>query len=196
MGKSYCKIEHKWCKGLKKGVCTWCNKSITKVPRCPRLTEIETVRFATIVASVDFDKVFDIIATQYPDQADGREKYNEVFNRIHSMTPLKHNLTDIIINIEKVTEDDKTWYDVHGKVHNKPYRYSIEFDPWINWISYFVSQTTLDSLTYEEIVAHCLWEMTYYGFDEKTIQDTKKDLIESVEECKRKIDYERESPRL
>lgn len=183
MGKLYCKIENKWCKYLKRGVCTYCNSHLSEVSRCPRLAEIETLRFAELLEQVDFNNVWNVFSKLYPELADGYKTYRVVFDKLRRMVPHKHNLNDIFISITKETESDGTvWHDVHGVNLGKPIRYSIEFEPWNNWISYFFTQETLDSLTANEIVAHCLWEMTFYGYDEQTVHNSLVDLENSIDE--------------
>ena len=183
MNKNYCKIEHKWCKYCKRGRCAYCDKELAKVTRCPRLTEIETVRFYELLKSVKFEDVFASIMKWFKNQENSIEGYRKVFNTLLDMTPKKHNLTDLFINVEKVVEDDIEWLDVSGYTFDKKKHYSIEFESWNDWVSMFVTKETLDSLTTEEIVGACLWEMTYFGFDEGEVVETYGKILESVAEC-------------
>lgn len=183
MNKNYCKIEHKWCKYSKRCRCAYCNKELTEVSRCPRLTEIETVRFYELLKSVKFEDVFMSITKWFKDQENSIEGYRKVFNVLLDMTPRKHNLTDLLINVEKVAERDSEWLEVSGYTFDKKKHYSIEFEPWINWVSMFVTQETLDNLTAEEIVGASLWEMTYWGFEEDKVVENYGKLLESVAEC-------------
>lgn len=188
MGKLYCKVDRKWCKFLKKGVCTYCNKNLTEVNRCPRLAEIETIRFADLLKQVEFNDVWKVLVRQYPDQSGCRDGYEKVFNTLVCMRPLKHNLNDMFIRIEHSPADkycDRDWYDVHGIMLDKPMRYGIEFIPWIDWVSMFVTSDTLELLNPTEIVAHCLWEMTYNGFDEPVIQSTLNKMCKDIDEMKK-----------
>ena len=45
--------------------------------------------------------------------------------------------------------------------------YAIEFVPWIEWISMFITKKTLNILSNDEIIIGCLYEMTWSGFTEK-----------------------------
>lgn len=189
MGKLYCKIEHKWCKMLKRGVCTYCNKNITEVSRCPRLADIETIRFSEMLKTVKFDDVFVALVKWFEDQKNAKAAYNDVFDKLLRITPIKHNLTDMFINIRLVKDDEYgDWLDVEGVdiVPKTDKHYGIEFMPWMQWISMFITKETLEQLSPEEIVAACLWEMTFYGFDEPTVIEHENELIEAVEECKNK----------
>ena len=184
MNKRYCNIEHKWCKYNKKGNCMYCDMLLTDVKRCPRLAEIETVRFSEMLKTVKFDDVFAAITKWFTDQEKSIEGYRKVFNALLGMTPKKHNLTDMFINVDKVVEEDGSeWLNVDGYTFDMKKYYSIEFEPWINWVSMFVTQSTLDSLTTEEIVGAALYEMTWWGFDENSAINNYNKIVESVNEC-------------
>jgi len=188
MGKSFCKIEDKWCKYLKHNICTYCSKGINDVNRCPRLAEIETVRLSDILKKVEFENVFASLCKWYNNQEDSKEGYRDVFNLISSMTPKKHNLSDLFIDAHKYIDeyDNNEYIDVSGVnvIGNDDKTYGIEFLAWNDWISMFITQNTLDTLTNEEIVAGCLFEMTFFGFEEKKVKDEEKKLIQSIEEYK------------
>lgn len=183
MGKNYCKIEHKWCKYNKRGCCTYCNKNLTEVPRCPRLSEIETVRFYSLLKKVTFDDIFSAITSWFKNQEKEIEGYHDVFNTLLCMTPKKHNLSDLFINVERVVEPDGTqWLNVDGQTFDKKKTYGIEFEPWVEWVSMFVTQETLDNFSVAEIVGAALWEMTFYGFKERDVMIQREKLHEAIEE--------------
>lgn len=185
MHKNYCKIEHKWCKYNKKGLCNYCNEKLASISRCPRLTEIETVRFYDLLKKVTFNEVFASITKWFTGQEKSIEGYRNVFNTLLAMTPKKHNLTDLFLNVEKVIEDDgEEWLNIDGITFDKKNHYGIEFEPWIDWISMFITQETLDSFSPEEIVGAAMWEMTFFGFTENHINDERQKLIDSAKECK------------
>lgn len=181
MGKLYCNIESKWCKGLKRGVCTWCGKPIDEVSRCPRLEKIETVRFSDLLKQVNFNDVFAAITKWFPDQNECFDGYSDVFNQVRYLEPGRHYLNDLYIDITVTNEDGSSWLDVHGIELNKQKMYGIEFRSWQDWISMFITKETLETLTPEEIVGACLYEMTFFGFNESKINDMTETINASVE---------------
>ena len=185
MGKNFCKVEWKWCKHLKhNGVCAYCGNEICGLTICPRIKEIETTRFHEVLKAVEFENVFPFIC-QFPDQEKNREGYENVFNTIRAMTPKRHRLTDLYIDVEKWSDGT---LDVCGNdiISSKNQHYAIEFVPWVDWVSMFITKRTLDSLSYEEIVAACLFEMTFFGFEESDIQAQEDKLEKAFEELKEK----------
>lgn len=195
MGKHYCKIEKKWCKYIQhRNFCTKGNSELKFISRCPRLIEIETRRLSELLKLVDFDSVFDKLCFWFSDQKDNKEGYRDVFNRLLLMTPIKHDLTDLFIHISKIKEKDGTeWISVDGRdiVKRRGINYGIEFAPWNEWISMFITQETLDNFSKEEIVAGCLFEMTFYGFTENKVEDIHSKLFKTIDEIKNKLDKEK-----
>lgn len=187
MGKKYCNIENKWCKGLKKGICTWCQKDITSITRCPRIVAIETKRLSELLKEVTFENAFAALCKWFRDQEQSVEGYKEVFNKLCTMVPHRHKLTDMFIHIDIVREDDpedQDWLNVSGMEPNNVTHYGIEFCKWNDWISMYITQDTLNALSPEEIVGACLYEMTFFGFSENTVQYKKEELFESVKKAK------------
>ena len=48
--------------------------------------------------------------------------------------------------------------------------FGFELEPWQNWLGLLVDQDTRQVFSPAEIVAGCLWEMSYVAFDEEAIQ--------------------------
>ena len=48
--------------------------------------------------------------------------------------------------------------------------FGFELESWQNWLGLLVGQDTLGAFTQAEIVAACVWEMSYVAFEEETIQ--------------------------
>ena len=197
MGKRYCKVEKKWCRFLQRGICTKAGCELTKVSRCPRLTEIETVRLYDILKQTEFETVFKTLCHWFSDQDKSREGYEYVYNRIKEMKPYKHKFSDLFIKVEVVKEEDEDigigdWLNVCGKdiISKSIINYGLEFEDWNNWISMFITQDTLDTLSKEDIVAACLYEMTFYGFTEEKIQERHNELMETVKLAKNMLKEE------
>ena len=194
MGKNWCKVEKKWCRFMRHGSCGFCKNNIDSVARCPRLVEIETVRLSDLLKETDFESVFSSLCKWFNDQEPNKSGYKKVFDEISKMTPKKHKLSDIFISLEKVIEEDgEEWIDVHGVnvIGTDKTTYAIEFYPWDTWISLFVTKDTLDTFSKEEIVAGCLYEMTFFGYEEEDVREQEEKLINTIEETKKLINSEK-----
>jgi hypothetical protein len=113
-----------------------------------------------------------------------------VFNILLALTPKKsHNLNDTFIAAEltQYPSDDIPCLDIYGtKPKNDSARYGMEFCPWVDWVSMFITQESLDNFSKEDIVAGCLYEMTFFGFTEENIGNELKKMEDSITEVVKK----------
>ena len=187
MGKNYCNVEQKWCKFLRRGICKYSNCSLNNISKCERVTKIETVTLSDLLKQVAFDDVFKELTKWFSDQESNEDGYSSVFYPLLEKTPKRHKLDDLFIEVKKVTEDDETeWLNVSGiNIAKKSnITYGIEFEPWDEWVSMFITQETLDTLSKETIVAACLYEMTFFGFTENKVQNEKDRLSNVLKKMK------------
>lgn len=186
MGKHFCRVEKKWCKYLKRGICQEVEVPIIDVPRCPILKDIETTRFYDLLFNVSFDVVFKLICTWVPDQVKNRAGYYDVFHTLKQLKPKKHNLGDLFIQLTGEKNRGIELPDVNGADinSNSKIKYGLEFTSWQNWISMFITKETLENFSGEEIVAACLYELTFFGFTEETIKKHADKIFNSAEDLR------------
>ena len=74
---------------------------------------------------------------------------------------------------------------------NQTISYALEFSPWSSWLAMEVDEESLAKCGEVDFIAHCLWEMTFFGYEEKEIEKTWKKIskrgkkaIKEVEEGK------------
>jgi len=191
MGKRFCKIESKWCKFLKHNdTCNVAKCSLADITKCPRVAEIETTTLASILKDVEFEPVFERLCKWYPREERNKSGYESVFNMLLTLTPKKsHNLNDTFIAAEltQYPSDDIPCLDIYGtKPKNDTVRYGMEFCPWVDWVSMFITQESLDNFSKEDIVAGCLYEMTFFGFTEENISNELKKMEDNITELIKK----------
>lgn len=58
----------------------------------------------------------------------------------------------------------------------------LDLSRWEEWLAVRVPQSLLDKMMATEIVAHCLWEMTFYGFTQEQIAAFRVELENNVKE--------------
>jgi Family of unknown function (DUF6557) len=81
-----------------------------------------------------------------------------------------------------VDPKDKPFWDVSCIKEGDPNRCGLDLSPWDEWLAFRVPQSLLDKMTVTEIVAHCVWEMTFYGFTQEKIAAFRAELECSVKE--------------
>lgn len=79
--------------------------------------------------------------------------------------------------------DEKTYYKIDMKIipplQNNHIYYSISFIPWKKLVNMKINPDTLLNFTLEDIIAHFIWEITYYG-NEKQMNKCAKKLLKQV----------------
>ena len=139
----------------------------------------------------------------YPDTKESLAGYEKVFYSLRELPP---SSTTMRLSIRKTFReglDEEPFMEVVGKdgtlnkeledfqylnkAKNSDYanaevEYALEFHPWKEWLGMKIDATTCRHYPPPEILAHCLWEMTFMGFDQETIRKEKQELIKTVEE--------------
>ena len=117
MGKNFCKIGSKWCKYLRRGHCDFSHTPTESLAKCPRISQLETIQFADLLKTVEFETVFSRLLFYFPGQERSKQKYKEVFETLLNIKPTPMtNLNSIFIQVsyQKDFFDDKKYIDVSG----------------------------------------------------------------------------------
>lgn len=132
-----------------------------------------------IIQENNFDSVWVWFIKHYDVKNDKTiSDYQYLYETLRCLSP-SENQTNMIIYI-KVLKEDKNgelyfpssfeendsglFFDVCGKDDNFDC-YSIISSSLQDWLSYFIDEKTLQQLSPSHIIAHCLWEMDFYGED-------------------------------
>lgn len=179
------------------------------------------MKFKELLHQVSWDDVEKYITDYYyedeNDQATANMPgYQSVFNELHFMKPID---TKMRICLNEVTPDmddscDEPYIIVDGKdgtlnkessdfecwgpnvpeeVANAEQSFGIEFAPWCEWLGMEIDAETINTYTPVEIVANCLFEMTYMGYSEDKIQGELNMLNERVNEIKNMTEEEKKT---
>jgi len=71
----------------------------------------------------------------------------------------------------------KEWFDVVAVWPGDGTRYGMDFQTFEVWAGMDVSEQTLGGFPPAEIVAHMLWEMTFWGYDNTAIVAKRKEIV-------------------
>jgi len=135
----------------------------------------------------------------YPDQAKMLDEYRNVFENLKYLEPEDSKMRIELTEHDYDPDDDgeiETYVDVSGQDDTKDENgrtisYAIEFTEWKKWLGMSMAPETLKNFSELEIIAHCLYEMTFIGYDEEEIQEELKSLERTIEELKNLTEGER-----
>lgn len=142
------------------------------------------IDIAKVVKWVDVKRALDYF---YPED---KNNYESLFKKIQKFRKQKQKDKDEVIEIKTHdesfcdTKDFKRYYSVSTN------RYSLSFRPWLKVSNIEISEDTINHYTLPEILAHFIWEITFYG-DESSMKKRGKALLDSMKEAKKKLKKDR-----
>jgi hypothetical protein len=137
----------------------------------------------------------------YPEQEEMLDEYRNVFEKLKITEPAEYDELEIILtehDSDPNFESEKSTYvDVSGQKkipepNDITNRYAIEFLEWDKWLGMDLATETTKKFSDLEIIAHCLYEMTFIDYDEEAIQEQLKSLNDLAKEYKQLTDEEKE----
>jgi hypothetical protein len=132
-------------------------------------------RLKEIIAKCDPDKVLKIFDEEYcPNNID---EISCILENLRYKTVPNCDKFKIVIN------ENNDYFLVNG--HTENMTIAIEFQPWDEWLGSEIFETTLAIYNANEIVAHCLMEMTCVSTDEDEIQATFMSILDLVDDIKK-----------
>lgn len=136
----------------------------------------------------------------YPDQDSMLDEYRNVYEKLKITEPEDQDELEIILteyeSDPNFESDEETYIDVSGQKKIPDSNaitngYALEFLEWNKWLGMDIAKVTTKKFSDLEIIAHCLYEMTFVDYDEKSIQQQLKSINDSVEEYKKLSDEEK-----
>ena len=147
--------------------------------------ETGKVLFKDIVGTCAFRNVKESLLRLYPDQRKAINGYKHVFQTLRLMKP-RYNKEGMVIDIRRVNRGKNAYFSVSGVCAEKGEQqsYALEFTPWSEWLGCEVDKNVLKKMSEEEIIAHCLWEMTFMGFTQNKIRRKLNSLKKRAKDVK------------
>jgi len=115
-----------------------------------------------------------------------------VYDKLVNSGHVQQDSTMIMLYRTRVSEDEEgkreypydlvDCYDVTDNTI-----YSLSFIPWNELLDYKVLEENLREIAVNDFIAACLYEMTFHGYEEETIQAKGYELLSRVEAYKRQL---------
>jgi hypothetical protein len=155
------------------------------------------MKFKELVQTNSWLSVATILLQLYPDEEKNISGYQKVFEELLYIHPEDSEIL-IVVAHQKDDFDGEEYVDVSGKYANpkneeEEFFQAIEFTPWNKWLGMEISPESLLHFSELEIISHCLYEMTFAGFEEKKIQEKLKRMEKSIEDYKNMTDEEKKA---
>ncbi len=165
------------------------------------------MKFIELIKKTEWDKIESFLLEYYNKTISNTNEYKVVYNRL---LELNSSETRFKIYIEEVFDknfDDEPYVSITGKdgtlnnessdfkhmgydkdsdFANSEINYSLSLTDWKEWLGMDIDDVTIKNYKNYKIISHCLWEMTFYGFDQHTILQHTEELKKREEEEKKK----------
>ena len=134
----------------------------------------------------------------YPKEIKNISGYETVFNELKTLGPTETDFS-IVLSNEKNDFDNEEYVHVSGYNNHpededeSPNSYALELTNWSEWLGMDLDEKSLSEFTELEIISHCLYEMTFFGFDQETIQKEMDEIERSVDEIKNMSEEEKKT---
>lgn len=125
----------------------------------------------------DFGDVVKQITNHYGDEE--LTQYEKLYNRLKELVPNENlNNATLLIRVFKETDEDSILidsfdennaelnFDVSLKQDDEDILLSIASSSYADFLSYKVEEETIKKLSYPAMLAHSLWEITAYTFED------------------------------
>jgi hypothetical protein len=143
------------------------------------------------------------LVQHYPDARESLDGYRETFFHLRRLRPVATTMRICLRTTFRPALDDEPFLEVVGRngtlnrdsedfnclgeAEDSIYALSeagfgLELEPWSEWVGMGIDADTSGKYLPSEIVAHCLWEMTWFGFDETAIDAQREELARRVDE--------------
>ena len=146
--------------------------------------------FRHLIKKYSFKDITDRFVELYTEQVDSLEGYEHTYNSLLKKKKYKRTDMEICINfvIDQHDVERGGYWDVCGKdlnqINKKGNRWALDFCNHSEWLNFEISKKLLLNMKEVDIICHCLWEMTFMGFDEKDIRKEKRKLDKLCKEAK------------
>ncbi len=139
--------------------------------------------FKEIINTVNYNHVWVVLDKEYNHKDSAYEAYKNVLEelKIPKPRPCKPPITLIVAKIEDCIEPGTSIFDVFGIIKGDKNHYALDMTSWDEWLNFNVLDKCIEVYGSADVVAHSLYEMTFFGYSKKTVD-------ERVEEEKRILD--------
>jgi len=170
------------------------------------------MKLKELLLTTEWKDIEESLVKNYADASKCIDCHEKVFSSLPSLTPAPTELRICIKEVFDKDFDDEPHTEVFGKdgtlnkelsdfkyMNEKPdsdyanseVEYAIEFVDWEEWLNMEIDKYTVQKYSNPDIVAHCLWEMTFFGYDKNSIQEQKDELDRRVKELENMSEEER-----
>ncbi|AGL01193.1 DUF6557 family protein [Desulfoscipio gibsoniae] len=146
--------------------------------------------FKELLKTVTFDDVWTELDKEYSLKDEAFEAYLRVFNQLEELTPEPNHdgFRLAVVKVEDEFKPGKFVYDVFGIKSEDKEHYALEMLPWKEWLSLIVVEKCTETYGSATVVAHSLYELTFFGYDAVDVEAGIEKEFEILKERQEEIE--------
>lgn len=154
-----------------------------------------------LIRKYNWNELEKVFSKHYPEE--NLDNYKYFYDKIKVIEPEDDDSGKFTINVihcvydyyekekdEIFLEEIDEYYSVSGTKEGDedPIKYALEYSRFSHWLGYEVDKESLEKYGERLCIIHIIWEMTFCGFEEETIQNKLEDLSKRVESAKKDLE--------
>jgi len=147
------------------------------------------MKFKDLLKKYDWKDIRPVILTLYPDQKKNINGYKIALEELLVLKSAKTKMR-IIIKEEFDVDEQERYYDVSAKDDRETF-WAMDFMDWKKCLDMEIDPETLSKHSSLDIIAHCLWEITWHGFTQEEVKKKANELAKAAKIAKKDIEKER-----
>ncbi|PXY01637.1 hypothetical protein DF185_09210 [Marinifilum breve] len=126
-----------------------------------------------LIVKYKWGEVRTALCNLYTDSNRNIEGYKLVFEKLKI---IEHQESEYEIVVQNMDDNGQKYVHVNARSlsekesDSSPMTYSLMLTPWNEWAGMAVNSESLENFSEVDVIAHCIWEMTFSGFDEEEIR--------------------------
>ncbi len=133
--------------------------------------------FKELINTVNYNHVWAVLDKEYNHKDGAYEAYKKVLGELKTLKPrhCKPPITLIVAKIEDCIEPGTSIFDVFGIIKGDKNHYALEMTSWDEWLNFNVLDKCIEVYGNADVTAHSLYEMTFFGYSSKTVDERVKE---------------------
>ena len=136
--------------------------------------EASTIKVKDLLSTTEWTAIWAFMSVHYDLSPTAEKPYQGAYLSLDNITPQSSDdplYSDLVLCIEIFFENGNRYADIAAYNDVEPSGYFMSASPWGQWLDLLIAKMTLAELDSNEIIGHCLHEMTWFGsFDEDIIE--------------------------
>lgn len=130
--------------------------------------EASTIKVKDLLNRTEWAGIWAFMSVHYDLSPAAEKPYQGAYLSLDKITLQP---SDLVLCIEIFFENGNRYADIAAYNDVEPSGYFMSASPWGQWLDLLIAKVTLAELDSNEIIGHCLYEMTWFGsFDEDIIE--------------------------